>query len=218
MMMKEDERFENFPTKLSTKILEIEENKITTENRKKFSYLGHLPIDTVFYLIEVEMGDVVSKETMNHFKNELDLRKNKRKNKKSKIIKEKEEEMKKEEEERRIREIQKEFREVNLFVYSKLELKLLEDEKKFQSINETKYDQNKNIEINEQNNEPNNEPKKDEKVMEKKKKEWGVKEVMKKNKKKEVLPLFPSIEIDENNDKNIGDWGNKNKINKVKKN
>lgn len=71
-------------------ILEVERHTMNDTLRKRYRFLRHLPNGCEFALVELNINDELSKETLVHFKKELDARKNARK--KKRVISKKEDE------------------------------------------------------------------------------------------------------------------------------
>lgn len=84
-----------FPPKLSVRVHEYEEGSVNSDLRKRFRYLGHLPLGCDVTFAEVILDGIVSEETLAGFKKELGAREDRRKQKRR---------HEKEEEERQLRE------------------------------------------------------------------------------------------------------------------
>ena len=69
-------------TKLRGELLEIDKHVMGPDSRKRYKFLSHLPDACEFAFVELDLSSVVSKETMEHFSNELRRRKVARKHKK----------------------------------------------------------------------------------------------------------------------------------------
>ncbi|KAI8092779.1 uncharacterized protein BX664DRAFT_277284 [Halteromyces radiatus] len=70
--------YQYFPSYLKVKTTGVEETTLTEDIRKRFKYLGHLPLACDVTFIEIDMKPLVSKKTIDHFQNELKLRNKKR--------------------------------------------------------------------------------------------------------------------------------------------
>ncbi|OQS05993.1 hypothetical protein THRCLA_01935 [Thraustotheca clavata] len=62
------------PSSIAAKVLEIEHVVMNDENRKRFRFLSHLPSLCDFYLCELDLKDIVSPETLQHFQGDLKKR------------------------------------------------------------------------------------------------------------------------------------------------
>ncbi|KAI9309191.1 hypothetical protein BJ944DRAFT_194635 [Cunninghamella echinulata] len=70
--------YQDFPESLTVKSTCIQETSLTEDVRKKFKYLGHLPLSCEITFIEIDVKPLVSKDTWIHFQHELKLRNKKR--------------------------------------------------------------------------------------------------------------------------------------------
>lgn len=59
--------YQLFPKALEVVVEGVEETTLTEELRKKFKYLGHLPLSCDITFIEIDLKRVVSKETLENF-------------------------------------------------------------------------------------------------------------------------------------------------------
>jgi len=70
---------ESWPQQLSVQVIEKESHPVTTRTRDRFKVFGHLPLNSTFQLVEVDLTDiVVSEEIHEQFRNQIELRKEKR--------------------------------------------------------------------------------------------------------------------------------------------
>ncbi|XP_013772317.1 RING finger protein 10-like isoform X2 [Limulus polyphemus] len=75
MLIKEYGSLENCPTTLAAKILELEGFSMDEVARKRLRYLQHLPLTCEFQVVEAELKPpVVSQETVEMFRNEIEKR------------------------------------------------------------------------------------------------------------------------------------------------
>lgn len=93
-----DGDFTKFPHTLSgCEIIEIETVELDEEFRKRYPILKHVPCGCYISLVEVEMKNFVSQDSISYFYKDLKYRKNKREEKIRKQIEEAEEEKRREE-------------------------------------------------------------------------------------------------------------------------
>ncbi|CAG9328155.1 unnamed protein product [Blepharisma stoltei] len=78
MMLKEYGNFENFPVKITGKVLEIEDTFITEFEIKKLGIFNHIARGATVSQVEIDMRGICSYETTRMFDNELHQRANKR--------------------------------------------------------------------------------------------------------------------------------------------
>jgi hypothetical protein len=78
MLYREYGMYHLFPGTIEASVLELEEVTQTEEIRRKYRYLGHLPIGCEYLLCEIDMSSLVSVETMRAFSTELNQRQMKR--------------------------------------------------------------------------------------------------------------------------------------------
>jgi len=72
MLLSEYSVFTNFPKYLTAKIISAESYFMSEDNRKRFKYLSHLPLNSEFKVVEVELTEkYVSKKTLNVFEEEV---------------------------------------------------------------------------------------------------------------------------------------------------
>ncbi|XP_063932738.1 E3 ubiquitin-protein ligase RNF10 [Zophobas morio] len=70
---------EHSPETITGKILEKEGGSMTEELRKRLRYLQHLPVTCQFEVAEIQLKQpIVSKETLQHFSEQIDVRKKRR--------------------------------------------------------------------------------------------------------------------------------------------
>ncbi|KAL3269996.1 hypothetical protein HHI36_009053 [Cryptolaemus montrouzieri] len=70
---------EHAPNTLTARILAKEVDSMSEDYRKRYKYLAHLPVTCCFDTVEIELGvPIVSQETLDIFKDELDRRKKQR--------------------------------------------------------------------------------------------------------------------------------------------
>lgn len=87
MLLSEYSVFTNFPKFLSAKIIASESFFMSEDNRKRFRYLSHLPLNSEFKIVEVELTDnLISRDTLIIFEDEILERKRLRERK---LLKEK---------------------------------------------------------------------------------------------------------------------------------
>lgn len=78
MLVKEFGALDNCPPVIQAEILEKEGAVMSEHLRDRLRYLKHLPVSTNFEVAELNLSYLVSKETMNVFKDQVDTRKRKR--------------------------------------------------------------------------------------------------------------------------------------------
>ena len=78
MLVKEFGALEKCPPVIQAEILEKEGAVMSETLRDRLRYLKHLPVSTNFEVAELDLSYLVSKETMNVFKDQVDTRKRKR--------------------------------------------------------------------------------------------------------------------------------------------
>jgi len=78
MLVKQFGALENCPPQIQAEILEKEGAVMSDQMRDRLRYLKHLPVSTNFEVAELDMGHLVSKETMAVFKDQVETRKRKR--------------------------------------------------------------------------------------------------------------------------------------------
>ncbi|CAJ0890006.1 1293_t:CDS:10 [Entrophospora sp. SA101] len=59
--------YEQFPNEISFRVISVDESTMTEELRKKFKYLGHLPLSCDVTFLEVDLKGVVSDSTLKIF-------------------------------------------------------------------------------------------------------------------------------------------------------
>ena len=99
MLVKQFGALENCPTNIQGRILEKEGAVMSEQLRDRLRYLKHLPITTNFEVAELDLSDLVDKETFEVFRDQVETRKRKRNRK---LKDEKRREKKIEEEEARM--------------------------------------------------------------------------------------------------------------------
>jgi len=78
MLVKEFGALEKCPPVIQAEILEKEGAVMSEHMRDRLRYLKHLPVSTNFEVAELDLSFLVSKETMNVFKDQVETRKRKR--------------------------------------------------------------------------------------------------------------------------------------------
>ena len=78
MLVKQFGALENCPPVIQAEILEKEGAVMSDQMRDRLRYLKHLPVSTNFEVAELDMGHLVSKETLAAFKDQVETRKRKR--------------------------------------------------------------------------------------------------------------------------------------------
>eukprot|EP00092_Neocalanus_flemingeri_P041145 GFUD01044803.1.p1 GENE.GFUD01044803.1~~GFUD01044803.1.p1 ORF type:complete len:764 (+),score=232.07 GFUD01044803.1:369-2660(+) len=78
MLVKEFGCLENCPETIQAEILEKETSMMTEELRDRLRYLRHLPVASTFEVAELNIFDQVCKETLHHFKDQIDVRQRRR--------------------------------------------------------------------------------------------------------------------------------------------
>ena len=78
MLVKEFGALENCPPVIEAEILEKEGAVMSAQMRDRLRYLKHLPVSTNFEVAELDLSNLVSKETLIVFKDQVDARKRKR--------------------------------------------------------------------------------------------------------------------------------------------
>ncbi|KAI8988363.1 hypothetical protein BDF20DRAFT_814509 [Mycotypha africana] len=73
--------YQDFPLRLQVQATAVQESTLTEELRKKCKYLGHLPLACDVTFLEINVKDIVSADTYQHFHQELNARVKKRKEK-----------------------------------------------------------------------------------------------------------------------------------------
>jgi len=81
MLVAEFGSFECCPSTLSATILEKDSTTMTSDLRNRLRYLRHLPVSSVFEVAELDITDLVGKETLAKFRDQLETRRRKRKRK-----------------------------------------------------------------------------------------------------------------------------------------
>merc|ERR1719367_1805534 len=79
MLVKEFGALEKCPPVIQAEILEKEGAVMSDQLRDRLRYLKHLPVSTNFEVAELDMGHLVSKETLAAFKDQVETRKRNRK-------------------------------------------------------------------------------------------------------------------------------------------
>ncbi|EFC49196.1 RING finger domain-containing protein [Naegleria gruberi] len=98
MLIHEFQDYSNFPTNLNDcPILEIETVELNEELRRRYPVLKHVPCGCYISLVEIDMRNIVSKETINTFIKDIKHRKYRRDEKVRMRIREEQEEKKNEE-------------------------------------------------------------------------------------------------------------------------
>lgn len=78
ILLQEFGSYEDLPPILESKILEMEDITQTEVSRKKFKFLGHIPLSCEFKFVELDMKKVVSHDALKPFLDELNRRTKKR--------------------------------------------------------------------------------------------------------------------------------------------
>merc|ERR1712051_722521 len=79
MLVHECGSLENCPPKIKGKIMEKDSTSMTEELRNRLRYLRHLPLTSIFEVCEIKIKQpLVSKETLDEFEAQLDVRRRKR--------------------------------------------------------------------------------------------------------------------------------------------
>eukprot|EP00092_Neocalanus_flemingeri_P016584 GFUD01017944.1.p1 GENE.GFUD01017944.1~~GFUD01017944.1.p1 ORF type:complete len:763 (-),score=229.83 GFUD01017944.1:609-2897(-) len=78
MLVKEFGCLENCPETIQAEILEKETSMMTEDLRDRLRYLRHLPVASTFEVAELNIFDQVCKETLHHFKDQIDVRQRRR--------------------------------------------------------------------------------------------------------------------------------------------
>ncbi|KAI8973948.1 hypothetical protein BDB01DRAFT_419314 [Pilobolus umbonatus] len=73
--------YDHFPPSIFVQVTNVQESTVDEDLRKKFKYLGHLPIACDVTFLEINVKELVSAETVKHFSNELNSRTKKKKDK-----------------------------------------------------------------------------------------------------------------------------------------
>eukprot|EP00092_Neocalanus_flemingeri_P006103 GFUD01006574.1.p1 GENE.GFUD01006574.1~~GFUD01006574.1.p1 ORF type:complete len:764 (+),score=229.46 GFUD01006574.1:359-2650(+) len=74
MLVKEFGCLENCPETIQAEILEKETSMMTEELRDRLRYLRHLPVASTFEVAELNIFNQVCKETLHHFKDQIEVR------------------------------------------------------------------------------------------------------------------------------------------------
>mmetsp|Transcript_5743 Transcript_5743/g.8033 ORF Transcript_5743/g.8033 Transcript_5743/m.8033 type:complete len:575 (+) Transcript_5743:139-1863(+) len=93
VLLNEFGSFEQCPETIEGKIMEIESEFQSEKMRKKFKFIGHLPLNTSFEFVEIDLRKIVSKEAFRPYQDEIQKRIRKR----QKILKQHQLEKQKEE-------------------------------------------------------------------------------------------------------------------------
>jgi len=78
MLVKEHGCLENCPLTIQAEILEKESTVMTEELRDRLRYLRHLPVASSFEVAELDISALVSKPTLQSFKDQVDVRRRRR--------------------------------------------------------------------------------------------------------------------------------------------
>jgi len=81
MLVHEFGSFENCPTTIRAKIVEMDSSTMTEDLRGRLRYLRHLPVSSSFEVAELDLSSIVGKQTMADFKDQIESRKRKRQRK-----------------------------------------------------------------------------------------------------------------------------------------
>mmetsp|Transcript_4165 Transcript_4165/g.12516 ORF Transcript_4165/g.12516 Transcript_4165/m.12516 type:complete len:621 (+) Transcript_4165:351-2213(+) len=73
-LLREIEHYRSLPLDIHAKVLEIEWHVMNEENRKRFRFLSHLPFGCEFGLCELDLSNVLRKETLDEFAASLEKR------------------------------------------------------------------------------------------------------------------------------------------------
>ena len=96
MLVKQFGALENCPINIEGKILEKEGAVMSEQLRDRLRYLKHLPITTNFEVAELDLSDLVDKETFEVFRDQVETR-NRKRNRKLKDEKRREKKIEEEE-------------------------------------------------------------------------------------------------------------------------
>jgi len=94
ILLNEYGTYENLPDEIESEILEVENYSQDEKMRKKYKALGHLPLTASFQIIEIEVRNLVSKESIKPLLETKISLSNKRKNLKKREKEEKDREAK----------------------------------------------------------------------------------------------------------------------------
>eukprot|EP00092_Neocalanus_flemingeri_P041147 GFUD01044805.1.p1 GENE.GFUD01044805.1~~GFUD01044805.1.p1 ORF type:complete len:765 (+),score=236.02 GFUD01044805.1:369-2663(+) len=78
MLVKEFGCLEKCPETIQAEILEKETSMMTEDLRDRLRYLRHLPVASTFEVAELNIFDQVCKETLHHFKDQIEVRQRRR--------------------------------------------------------------------------------------------------------------------------------------------
>jgi len=78
MFVKQFGSLENCPETIQAEILEKETSIMTEDMRDRLRYLRHLPVASTFEVVELNIFDQVSTTTLQHFKDQIDVRRRRR--------------------------------------------------------------------------------------------------------------------------------------------
>eukprot|EP01102_Stenamoeba_stenopodia_P008210 TRINITY_DN2342_c0_g1_i1.p1 TRINITY_DN2342_c0_g1~~TRINITY_DN2342_c0_g1_i1.p1 ORF type:complete len:683 (+),score=168.66 TRINITY_DN2342_c0_g1_i1:197-2245(+) len=78
MLLEEFTSYDRFPEVITAVILELEEQAVTEEFRRRYKYLRHLPISCSVLFCEIDLSKIVSERTMRLFYQQLRKRADKR--------------------------------------------------------------------------------------------------------------------------------------------
>jgi len=78
MLVKQFGSLEKCPEIIKADILEKEPSTMTEDMRDRLRYLKHLPIASAFEVVELDIIDLVSKATLQHFKDQIEIRRRRR--------------------------------------------------------------------------------------------------------------------------------------------
>lgn len=78
MLVRQFGSLENCPETIEAEILEKETTTMTEDLRDRLRYLRHLPVASTFDVAELNIVELVSKPTLQHFKDQIDVRQRRR--------------------------------------------------------------------------------------------------------------------------------------------
>jgi len=83
-------QYEYLPKVIKAKVLEIDNYRLSINNKRRYKFLSHLPLQSVFSFVEVDLKELVSAGTLYFYRAEF-----KEREKHRQVQKEKEEELEK---------------------------------------------------------------------------------------------------------------------------
>jgi len=67
-------QYENLPETIKAPVLEITHHRLDSINQKKYRFLDHLPVYSVFSFVELDLKDQLSKKILDFYKTDLQER------------------------------------------------------------------------------------------------------------------------------------------------